>query len=274
VAVLLGRPPAPPAPAKGPVVERAPTVAAAVGPLLADPGGVIAFGEIHQTRATAATRSSLARFTDEILPLLAPRTSHLIVETWIANGECGEKEEQVTEEVARTTERPAETENEIVRLFRRAKELGVAPHHLGIGCDEYAVLTGQGNKGVDYDRLLTITEQHLERAIRQAALLPRSGERPLVIVYGGALHNDLHPDPALAKYSFGPASHGLLRGAYREVDLYVPEMIDAMPSLRTEPWFAAWRRTGRAPSNGMAVIRRSARSTIMIFPRGSSPPRR
>ena len=84
----------------------------------------------------------MARFTDEILPAVAPHASHLIVETWITRGTCGETEKHVTEEVARTTERPAETENEIVRLLRRAKELGVAPHVLDVGCDEYQVLAG------------------------------------------------------------------------------------------------------------------------------------
>ena len=110
----------------------------------------------------------------------------------------------MTEEVARTTERPVETESEIMRLLRRAKELGVAPHVLDIGCDEYKVLAGGGAGGsVDYDKLLTITNQHLERAIGQGLLLPRAPGRPLVVVYGGALHNDLFPDPTLAKYTFG-----------------------------------------------------------------------
>ena len=89
-------------------------------------------------------RSALDRFTDEILPVLAPHAAHLIVETWMTTGACGESEKQVTEDVARTTERPAETENEIVKLLRRAKELGVAPHVLAVGCDEYRALAGGG----------------------------------------------------------------------------------------------------------------------------------
>ena len=115
---------------------------AAIATLMPDPGGVIAFGELHQTRATAKVRSAIARFTDEILPVVAPHASHLIVETWITRGTCGEAEAHVTEEVARTTERPVETESEIMKLLRRAKELGVAPHVLDVGCDEYEVLAG------------------------------------------------------------------------------------------------------------------------------------
>jgi len=243
---------------------------AAIATLLPDPGGVIAFGELHQTRATAKVRSAISRFTEEILPVVAPHASHLIVETWITRGDCGEAEAHVTEEVARATERPVETESEIMKLLRRAKELGVAPHVLDIGCDEYKVLAGQnGTAGqVDYDKLLTITNTHLERAIGQGLLLPRASGRPLVIVYGGALHNDLFPDPTLARYTFGRHVHAATRGAYREVDLYVPEMVDTTPALKAEPWYGAWQRAGAGSSD--VVIQRSPRSTIVVFRRGET----
>jgi hypothetical protein len=113
---------------------------------------------------------------------------------------------------------------------------------------------------------LTITNQHLERAIGQALLLPHAPGRPLVVVYGGALHNDLFPDPTLAKYTFGRHVHAATRGAYREVDLYVPEMVDTTPALRAEPWHRAWQRAGAGA--GDVVIRRNARSTIVVFRRG------
>jgi hypothetical protein len=207
-------------------------------------------------------RSSIARFTDEILPAIAPRASHLIVETWVSTGSCGETEKKVTADVARTTERPAETENEIVRLLRRAKELGVAPHVLDVDCHEYQTLVGAGG-AVDYDRLLTLTGQHLGRAIEQALALPRPADRPLVLVYGGALHNDLDPNPELASYSFGPATDALTHGQYREVDLFVPKLVEAYPALRAERWYPVWRKT-RATA-GTTLIRRQARSAVLLF---------
>jgi hypothetical protein len=241
---------------------------AAIATLMPDPGGVIAFGELHQTKATAKVRSAISRFTDEILPVVAPHASHLIVETWITRGTCGEAEAQVTKEVARTTERPVETESEIMKLLRRAKELGVAPHVLDVGCEEYAVLAGT-NGAVDYDKLLTITNQHLERAIGQGLLLPRAPGRPLVVVYGGALHNDLFPDPTLAKYTFGRHVHAATRGAYREIDLYVPEMVYTTPALHAEPWYRAWKQAGVGDSE--VLIERSPRSAILVFRRGRLP---
>ena len=266
-AAVMARPAVPIAAAEAPRAVKQASPRAAVATLLPDPCGVIAFGELHQTRATANVRSSLSRFTDDILPAVAPHASHLIVETWITRGTCGEEEKHVTEEVARTTERPVETESEIMKLLRRAKELGVAPHVLDVGCDEYKVLAGSSG-AVDYDKLLTITNQHLQRAIGQGLLLPRAPGRPLIVVYGGALHNDLFPDPALAKYTFGRAVHAATRGAYREVDLYVPEMVDATPALKTEPWYRAWQRAGAGASD--VVIQRNPRSSIVGFRRGRS----
>jgi hypothetical protein len=261
-AVLLARPaPAPPR-AVAPVARLEPSAAEAVARLLDGASGVVAFGEVHQDTATAATRSALARFTDEIFPALAARASHLVVETWIARGDCGEAEAAVTKDVERTTERPPETESEIVRLLRRAREAGVAPHILEISCEQYRDLAKA--EGVDYDRLLTLTGQALDAAVRKAALAPRRPGRPLVLVYGGALHNDLYPAPALAGYSFGPDVHAFMRGAYREIDLYVPSLVERLAGMRAERWFAVWRRAAR-PGRAV-VIPRSPSSAIVLFP--------
>jgi hypothetical protein len=269
VAVALMAAPAPPVPAVLPPVARArPSAAAALEAPLAGAAGVVAFGEVHQDEAGVGTRSALARFTDEIFPALAPRASHLIVETWMTTGACGKAEEHVTEDVARTTERPAETESEIVRLLRRAKESGVAPHVLSVSCEEYAALSGGQGKGVDYDKLLKLTERHLETAIRQALYLPRTVARPLVLVYGGALHNDLHPTRTLAPYAFGAAMHARTHGDYREVDLYVPEFIDRLPAVKGERWYDVWREAAAGDASAVIAIPRSARSTIVVFPRG------
>jgi hypothetical protein len=252
-----------PAWAPFPAAQTFATPGAAMAAFLDGATGVVAFGELHQTAKTASVRSTIARFTDEVLPAIAPRAAHLIVETWVSRGACGEPEKHVTEDVARTTERPPQTENEIVRLLRRAKELGVAPHLLDVDCHEYQTL--QVGDHVDYDRLLQLTRAHLQRAIEQALALPHAADRPLVLVYGGALHNDLAPAPALADYSFGPAIDRLTNGAYREVDLYVPQLVDALPALRAEPWYPVWVDSRRPGATLM--IWRGPRSAVLLFQR-------
>jgi hypothetical protein len=232
-------------------------------------GGVVAFGELHQTLATAHIPSALHRFTDELLPGLAARFSHLVVETWMTTGRCGEAERAVTEDVERTTERPAQTETEIEALLRAAHERGVAPRILSISCADYQAMRGSG-AGVDYDRTLRVTAGALETAILRALASPPppSGAAPsagprLVGVYGGALHNDLHPDPELAAYSFAPRVLGATLGRYVEIDLVVPEYAAQSAAVRAQTW---WRAYERARRPGAAVlVRRDARSFVVIF---------
>jgi hypothetical protein len=130
--VLVAATPATPAPR----ARSVPSVAAAVEQLLARRPRVVAFGELHQTSATLGVPSSLQHFTGELLTVLAPRASDLVVETWVAQGKCGKVEKAVVADVARTTERPAQTEDQVLTLIQRARAAGVKPHILGISCRE------------------------------------------------------------------------------------------------------------------------------------------
>ena len=236
-------------------------------------GGVVAFGELHQTNATAGVPSSLRRFTADVLPRIAGRLSHLVVETWVTTGRCGEAERAVTADVERTTERPAATESEIETLIRSAHERGVSPRILSISCADYASMRASDPTGaVDYDRALRVTERALETAILRALVDaaaasgrtdPPSAPR-LVGVYGGALHNDLAPDAELASYSFAPRALAATLGRYIEIDLIVPEYAASSAAVRAQPWWRVWRNTRRP---GVTVlIRRAARSFVIIFP--------
>src|SRR5262249_44542167 len=207
---------------KGPSVRTFDQPADALRELLALGPRVIGFGEYHQTNATKSVRSSLARFTDELLPLVAPGASDLVVETWIT-GDCGAKEEKVVKQVERTTERPPETESELVKLLRLAKERGVQPHILTVSCEEYqALLDDKGQ--VDFEKLLKLVNRLLEQQV--LALAPRAPSGKLVCVYGGALHNDLKPEPSLAPFTYGADVARATDGRYLEVDTFVPELIE------------------------------------------------
>jgi hypothetical protein len=277
--------------------SAAAAVRAALGP---HPSAVVVgFGEIHQTAATASIPSALRRFTEEILPELAVEMSHLIVETWMTTGRCGEAERGVTADIAKTTERPAATENEIETLLRRAASGGVVPRILSIACADYQAMRPAG-QAVDYDRTLRVTERALESAILRA--LP-DRRRPFVAVYGGALHNDVHPNPLLAAYSYAPAVMTGTLGHYIEIDLVVPEYVlpprrpggqpPSPAALRKADrdnsakydWWTAYRgpkakatakataqernpndvqSSGASPS--VTLVRRSPRSFVIVFP--------
>lgn len=239
-------------------------------------GGVVAFGELHQTRDTVGIPSALKRFETDILPAIAGRLSHLVVETWVTTGRCGEAEKAVTADVEKTTERPASTEGEIEALLRIAHERGVAPRILSISCADYQAMRPAGG-AVDYDRTLRVTARALEAAIVRAlgdtapgAIGRGDGDGAgvraprAVAVYGGALHNDLVPDPELAAYSFAPRILAATLGRFVEIDVVVPEYAAASAVTRAQSW---WRAYARArPGGGAVLIRRAARSYVVVFP--------
>ena len=86
-----------------------------------------------------------------------------------------------------------------------------------------------------------------------------------LVLYGGALHNDLQPLPELKDYSFGPSLAAAVDGGYLELDLLVPEYVDGDEDLVKEPWFApALKRAG----TGVTVLVEPHPDVVMIvFPR-------
>ena len=229
---------------------------------------VLGVGELHQTTDTAAIASSLSRFTRQLWPLIAARVSDLIVETWVTDGACGKAEAATVGDVARTTQRPAATEDEIVTLLERAKASGARPHILKVTCAEYRLLARSGGGGsrqpVDFERMLALIEQKLEAKVTDVlATRPAADATKLVVVYGGALHNDLHPDPVLARFSYGLRAFHATAGRYRELDLYVPAYLERSAAIHGEPWFPLWERA--AASRRPVLLRRSPESFILVF---------
>ena len=261
------RPAAPAVPPQArPVVEHFATAAEALVRVLSTPARVVAFGEYHQTTSTAKIPSSLARFTGELLPTVAKQATDLLVETWVADGHCGKQETKVVEEVETTTERPPETESEIVTLLKHAKAAGVAPHILTMSCKDYRRVTDK-HGDTDFAKMLTLTRDRLQNEVVRLLqpLQPESSTRArMIAVYGGALHNDLYPAPVDRTYAFGRALFAKVSGQYLEVDLFVPEYILADKHMAAEPWFDAFK-VGIQAGDAL-LIRRSERSFIIMFP--------
>jgi hypothetical protein len=247
-----------------------PSVNAALEELLARGPRVVAFGEIHQTTARLGIPSSLKHFSDELLAVVAPRASDLVVETWVTDGKCGKTETAALAAVKKTTERPQQTEDEVVTLLKRAKAAGVKPHILSVSCKEYEAIY-QG-KEVDYDALLRMTSDKLEAGIREVLGKPGRDDKRAIVVYGGALHNDLVPAEGLSSYTFGESVSRSVGGKYLEIDLYVPEYVETQKNLRVEAWYRAYKKAARP---GQAVlIERRLDSYVIIFPPAPRPQRK
>ncbi len=232
---------------------------------------IIGFGEFHQTNDTTSTLSALDRFTSQILPIVKSSSGNLVVETWINEGNCGEKEKEVHKNLDKTTERPKETETEVVKLMKAAKESGVEPHILKMKCTDYDRLMQNDGK-VDYWEFLELITRGLEEKARTLVLeTPTEEKKRTVIIYGGAIHNDMEPYEDLAPYSFAKDLHKATDGGFLEVDLYVPEFVKDKEQLQAEPWFPVFKE--HVSPRKVLLIERSPSSYIIVFKEGvKSPP--
>ena len=204
---------------------------------------VYAIGEYHESRTAIAKTSPLARFTHEIISLLEPHAHHLVVETWLDSA-CASP--------------PDRTDYEVAHMMATGEKAGLVPHSLPMTCIEYdSVVDASGH--VNFLLLLELVTDKLAATTR--ALLAADPDRA-VIVYGGALHNDLYPRWPLGELSYAEplARDGI---AVLEIDLVVPEIVAHMPMVRDEPWFPL---LGRASADRVIVWNRGPGSYVVILP--------
>jgi hypothetical protein len=209
---------------------------------------VLAVGEYHEVRGAPKVPSALKRFTVELLPQLAPRAGALIAETWMTNGRCGAVEAKATAQVEKVTKRPETTEDELTTLLTRAFDLGFTNHILVLTCDEYASMLDEAGQ-LDAAKSLKLVRDKVEAKALEAREKAEGGTgQRVLLLYGGAVHNDLHPTELWEEYAFGPSLAQALDGGYVELDLLVPEYVASDDELVALPWFAPALAAARAGS--------------------------
>ncbi len=224
------------------------------------PPSVYAVGEYHPTRA-GADRSPMSRFTDDILALLEPRAGTLVVESWVDHCGAASMQPQLQQQLGR----PASTGLEINRLVFESMNLRkMKARGLAMSCLEHEAMRDQTG-AIDFLRLLTLITDKLHDTARDA-LASAPASRPAVVVYGGALHNDLYPRWPLDSLSYAQPLARELGGKVLELDLVVPEVVATMPMIRAEPWFPL---LGRASPGRTIVWQRGRNSYVVILPAAS-----
>jgi hypothetical protein len=226
---------------------------------------ILGLGEVHELEGRRKVPSAIKRFTRELLGSLKGKATALVVETWMTTGQCGEVEKKATAEVKKETERPASTEDEVTTLLGKAHDLGVAPHILTLTCDEYRKLLQPDGEMDPVGTLELITAKMQEKAEELYEARQEAHGTGTVVLYGGALHNDLYPAEDSETFSFGPALAKATQGHYVELDLYVPEFIADDEDLKKEPWFAQAQKL--AASGKTALFNPKPDSYVLVFPR-------
>jgi NADH:ubiquinone oxidoreductase subunit C len=204
---------------------------------------VVAVGEAHAQKGTEHVRTAARRFTEELLPALAPRATDLVLELIVADGRCGRKvEREVAERQQPVTESQSQdNQDDYVKLAARAKELGITPHVLRPTCEEYQEILKAGD-----DAVIVMLEMIARLTTRQVrALLAKNAREDvdgLIIAYGGALHNDVEPRSERASFSYAAALMEASAQRYVELDVFVPEHIRDTDVWRNLDWYEHYRR--------------------------------
>jgi hypothetical protein len=236
-----------------------PTARDAIEDALASNPTVVAFGEAHAQKG-ASVPSSAKRFTTELLPMFQGRASDLLVEAMMPPTGCAKSVADVRSAHAPVHEKQAPTDqSEYVAMGNAARALGIVPDLLRPSCDDLAAIDDAGADAVEAT-LETIRRLVVAQVSR---LLTRADHR-MVIVYGGALHNDLAPPAERAAWSYAPELAAKSGGKLVAIDLFVPEMITDDASWKAFAWYPLFVR-GAHP--GEATMYRPRDATfVVLFP--------
>ena len=242
-----------------------PTPEAAFAYVLQSKPRILALGEAHAQEGMPGIRSSTRRFAEQLLPMLAGKSKHIVIELLVAN--CKQATvAAVKQQQAPVTEHQAKgNQNEFLTLGKYAQHLGIEPQALNPDCAEYEAVLAAGEDSVS--RLLGLVATQTTKAVELLLQQPDAAGN-VILSYGGALHNDLHPRPGQEAWSFGPKLAEDAQGGYVELDLIVPEFVKDSEAWRNMPWFPAFDREHL--SDEALLYQPAPGSFALIFPKTSA----
>jgi hypothetical protein len=239
--------------------------------ILAQKPLVIGIGESHAPKDAAEIISSTKRFTEKFLPMLvdpkrAMTASDMVLEIWVAEGQCGKKKEAaVAEKQKPVTQGQAKTnQNEYVALGDAAQAKGIKPHILRAPCADYDKILAAKEDAVIV-MLEMIARLMKEKVLAISAQRAAGGPEKLTLTYGGAIHNDLVAREGREKWTFGPELSAQTKGRYIELDLVVPEYIRDNDSWNALPWVKHYKKDAYPTKTTLFQPRPG--SYVLIFPR-------
>lgn len=225
---------------------------------------VIGIGELHvRTDRPGPSVSALARFSAEVLPAIGDKVSDVVVETWTVDPTC-QQAAAGTKKIESNMKRPVTTKSEIGALFGVARSRSITAHVMRLTCDDLGSFAG--DSALDAEKLLGLVTRELDRVTRSAVRYrdEHHESRPIILVYGGALHNDLYPFQSTKQWSYGVGVDDATGGRYLELDVFAPELVEHEPMYEQEPWYPL---VAKADGRGVMLIERAPRSYLALLPR-------
>jgi len=234
----------------------------------------LGIGEAHARAGSEAVPTTAARFSEQLLPVLAGRASHLIVELLSPNPDCPAAARPLEEaQKPVTLPQSRQNENDYVELGSHARALGIEPFILTPTCDEFRAIEDAGDDAIV--RTLSTISSITSRMLRKALVQNRKrGLDQLVLAYGGALHNDLwtdqlQPRTTRASFSYGAGLNDFTGGRYLALDLIVREFIVDNEAWRALPWYGHF--DPETDPDSSIVLMTSPQSYVLFFPKTPAP---
>jgi hypothetical protein len=231
---------------------------------------VLGVGESHAQKGSELVRSATRRFADLFLPDLCGQSKSIVLEIWLPRNDCGDKRvEQVDREQSPVTATQAKSnKNEYVILGQIAKQMGIEPSALVPTCDEYQSILDAGPDSIE--RMLALIGKRTgDRVAEELRRFSPQVSGPVVIAYGGALHNDVDPTPDHKDYSFGPSLMSETKGKYIELDLVVREYVKNTRAWQRQPWYRAFKKNRDTLKT--ILYQSGPNSFALVFPASTTP---
>jgi hypothetical protein len=154
-----------------------------------------------------------------------------------------------------------------ITLGIRAKESGVEPHVLYPSCEQFdrIVKAGPDSVFMMLDTIAVLTEQ------KAKAILVRNhkaSDSRLVLLYGGAAHNDVAPRPGRESWSYAKNLQTFTKQRYVEVDLIVREYIKDTEVWQQLPWYPHFDKATHRDK--FVLFNPAPFSYVLIFPESVS----
>lgn len=239
---------------------------------------VLAIGEAHAPKG-ATVPSAAKRFADELLPLLAGRASDLLMELMMPPSGCGEAAAEVKGQQEAVTSHQAETDqNEYVAMGQRARGLRIVPDMLRPTCaDLDAIRASDDPIETSLETIARLCEAQGERLVARDERSDVDRGR-MVILYGGAIHNDLTPPPGFERWSYATKLEPRVGGQLVAIDLIVPEFVEgqdadasksAADPLGLLAFWPVYREASKRPgaASKAMLLRTGTKSFVLVFPR-------
>lgn len=230
---------------------------------------VLAVGEAHALEGATAP-SAAKRFANEMLPALRGRASDLLVELMMPPKGCTVETAQArAQQTPITSRQAAGDQGDYVSMGETARALGIVPDMLRPSCADMMAIGAAADGVVDVSlrTIARLTALQAERLVARDAQ-SETDRNKMVVIYGGALHNELPPPagPSLQNpaWSYAPALDAAAGGRLIALDIVVPEFIGDDSTWRSLAWWSHYDR--RVLGGKVTLFRTGTRSFTLVLP--------